>query len=52
MDKLANRGDLEKALPEIGLTLKAPSVAPMGEQERAAAVAAMADESIIFPIPR
>ena len=29
MDKLANRGDLEKALPEIGLTLKAPSVAPI-----------------------
>jgi regulator of sigma E protease len=34
LDRLTNRGDLEKALPEIGLKLKGPSVPPIAAKVR------------------
>ena len=42
LDHLSNRGDLEKAFPEIGLKLKAPSVPPIAAKVRAGMPAAAA----------
>jgi regulator of sigma E protease len=53
LDRLSDRGDLEKALPQIGLKLKAPAVAAIAAKVRSgmpAAAAGLADGDRIVAI--